>query len=618
MLRKENRYILQKKNDILYKKLMKIEEERNFLIKKEKSKSGEPTLIVNYEGSDIYLHSKYNPIAEAIRFVQQFDDITDYEHILFIGTGLGYHLLEILRTNKSINFSVFEPNIEVLYHFLTEVNLEKLGPNRIKNIFSDLSEVTDAYNFVEVLGIMNTNITFPISEKISKVEIDHNMNLITNVLKDKKNTIITNAAFQKRWIINSIKNFPSILKTPNILVDIDVSDFKGKPVILVSAGPSLSYEYEYLKYIKDHGLAYIFSVGSAINSLIENDIYPNATLSYDPTEGQFKVLAKLKEKNIDSVPLIFGSTVGYETLVDYPGSMIHMLTSQDTVSANLLDTSTDIDIVLDAPSIAIVTFQLLTLLHVSEIILVGQNFSYMDNRRYADGIEYDFVKNELSEEEKREVIEVENVEGELVSTSEGFLRMKANLEYHIQQNSFIPVINTTQKGAMIKGSTYKLLKEVIYENLQKEHITNENWYNKKSSYDVNYVNKQVVLLNEENKQILMLIEKSSKVLDKIESILDKNSINKLEKLYGEFDLEFNKLKQNIFYYTIIEPMIRVQNEVLANKTKEIKFEQNTRKKARLVIASFSEFINVIRLNFEFVKPIFDEFMIEMGVPVEEN
>lgn len=113
--------------------------------------------------------------------------------------------MEILRTNKSINFSIFEPNIEVLYHFLTEVNLEKLGPNRIKNIFSDLSEVTDAYNFVEVLGIMNTNITFPISEKISKVEIDHNMNLITNVLKDKKNTIITNAAFQKRWIINSIK-----------------------------------------------------------------------------------------------------------------------------------------------------------------------------------------------------------------------------------------------------------------------------------------------------------------------------------------------------------------------------------------------------------------------------
>lgn len=34
MLRNENRYILQKKNDILFKKLMKIEEERNFLIKK--------------------------------------------------------------------------------------------------------------------------------------------------------------------------------------------------------------------------------------------------------------------------------------------------------------------------------------------------------------------------------------------------------------------------------------------------------------------------------------------------------------------------------------------------------------------------------------------------------
>jgi hypothetical protein len=618
MLRTENRLILEKKNEILYKKLMKLEREGNFLIKKEVSKSGEPTLKVNYEGANIYLHSKYNPTAEAERFVKQFDDITDYEHIFFIGSGLGYHLRDLLQKNKSINFSIFEPNIEVLFHFLTEVNLESLGPKRIKHIFSDLSEVTDLYNFVEGLGNKNTNIIFPISEKISKTEIDYNMNLIRDVLKDKKSTIMTNAAFQKRWIINSIKNFPKLLKTPNILMDIDVNDFKGKPVILVAAGPSLSYEYEHLKYIKDHGLAYIFSVGSAINSLIENDIYPNATLSYDPTEGQYKVLAKLKAKKIDSVPLIFGSTVGFETLEDYPGSMVHMITSQDTVSANLLDTSTDIDIVLDAPSIAIVTFQLLTLLQVSEIILVGQNFSYLDNRRYANGIEYDFVENELSDEEKREAIEVENIDGKFVSTSEGFLRMKTNLEYHIQQNPFIPVINTTQKGAKIKGTSYKLLKEVIHENLQQEHITHENWFNKKSSYDVNYVQKQLELMNEENEKIVLLIEQSSKVLSKIKSTLERNSLAKLEKLYVEFDLEFNKLKQNKVYSTILEPMIRVQNEILANKSKEIKFEQNTRKKARLVIDSFYEFINVIRLNYEFVKPIFEEFMKEMGVPIEEN
>jgi len=37
--------------------------------------------------------------------------------------------------------------------------------------------------------------------------------------------------------------------------------FKDKPAILVSAGPSLDYEIENLRYIKENGLAYISQSG---------------------------------------------------------------------------------------------------------------------------------------------------------------------------------------------------------------------------------------------------------------------------------------------------------------------------------------------------------------------
>ena len=33
--------------------------------------------------------------------------------------------------------------------------------------------------------------------------------------------------------------------------------------------------------------------------------------------------------------MIFGSSVGYETLIDYPGEKYHMITSQDTVSITI-------------------------------------------------------------------------------------------------------------------------------------------------------------------------------------------------------------------------------------------------------------------------------------------
>lgn len=183
---------------------------------------------------------------------------------------------------------------------------------------------------------------------------------IVSFFKNEKNKIVTSFSFQKRWTINAIKNFPTIVKTPNILKDVERSQFKDKSAIIVAAGPSLNEEFENLRQIKDKGgLAYIFSVGSAINSLIDQGgIYPDATCTYDPQERNQMVIQKVKDKNITNIPLIFGSTVGYETLDDYNGPMLHMFTSQDTLAPPfLLREVDDFKVVYDAPSIAVVTYQ---------------------------------------------------------------------------------------------------------------------------------------------------------------------------------------------------------------------------------------------------------------------
>lgn len=78
--------------------------------------------------------------------------------------------------------------------------------------------------------------------------------------------------------------------------DIDQKAFEGKPAIIVAAGPSLSEEFEHLKFIKENGLAYIFSVGSAINALIEHGIYPDAACTYDPKERNQNVIRIIKDR----------------------------------------------------------------------------------------------------------------------------------------------------------------------------------------------------------------------------------------------------------------------------------------------------------------------------------
>ena len=55
------------------------------------ARNGMPTLKVEKDGKSLYLHSSYNPEAEAERFVDQFTGVEKYRHVFFWG-GLGYHV----------------------------------------------------------------------------------------------------------------------------------------------------------------------------------------------------------------------------------------------------------------------------------------------------------------------------------------------------------------------------------------------------------------------------------------------------------------------------------------------------------------------------------------------
>jgi len=617
MILADNSKIIREKNNWIYEKIKVYDIVPPQNIITENAKNNESTLKMLNENSEVFIHSKYDPAREAETFLRQFENIESYDHILFIGTGLGYHIKSLLKNYKQIKFSIFEPNIEILYYFLKEVNLKNLGLNRLQSIFTSVEQLNNIQEFSKQMGNKTLIITLPFVNKYYSEQIQIGLITIKNALQEKKMQVVTNALFQKRWILNSLKNFPKIMESPNILYHIAPNTFKDKPVILVSAGPSLSFEIENLKYIKEHGLAFIFSVGAAINSLIDSDIIPDAACTYDPTVNNQFVFEKVKKRKIKELPLIFGSSVGFETLENFPGPLIHMITNQDTIAGNLLDFSEKNEIIEDAASIATVTLQLLLKLEVSEVILVGQNFAYFENKSYAKGIEN---KNELNQSEKDSFIMIEDVNGNSVATSNGYIRMKNNFEVYIERNPLFKVINTTQYGAKIKGTEFKLLESVIKDNLLKNNIVNEGWFNTISNYNFSFMENKIRELNTAFNRFNSEIGKTSKVLGEIEKTLNKNALQRLERLYGEFDVSFSSLKQNFFYSTIIEPMIRVQNEVFNEKSGNIKYEKNVRKKAKDIIEIFGGILERIELNFEFIKPIFEEFKNEMkekGVSIDD-
>ncbi|SCL91500.1 motility associated factor glycosyltransferase family protein [Sporanaerobacter sp. PP17-6a] len=608
MILTDNINILRESCPQSWEKIKNIENNLDLnMVHVEPAKKEGQTLFINQGNKRVYMHSKYDPLKEAGTIVDGYKDVKDGSSVIFYGTGLGYHIEIFLKKHPNVNYYIVESVPEILYTYLSEKSLKELPIKRLKGIILGIDEqkiVSFLNNIIDKTRKDTIIVELPIHKSVFPKEYERFLDIFKRAIKNKKSELHTEFSFQKRWILNSMKNFKYIVSTPNILME-KKGHFKGKPAILVSAGPSLDDEIENLKYIKEKGLAYIFSVGSAINTLIYNDIYPHAACTYDPTVNNQKVFAKVKEQNISDIPIIFGSSVGYETLIDYPGEKYHMITSQDTVSNYYLKTEDEskMNIVFDAPTIAVVTLQLLYQLGFDPIILVGQNLAYKGKKRHSEGIEY---SKDISKEEIEKGIWVKSVDGSEVLTNEGFNRMRKQMEYYISIFTGLKVINTTKGGANIEGTGFKELRDIIGDYLVDE-VFDENWLNgTKVIYDKEYLKAQADKMDKSHSEALKIIREYREVIEKIFNLVKNQNFSQSENMYSKLDNIRFKMNDNDFFKTFILPMNRVNYKVLIDGIESMKSERAPLMKGLRIISTFKNFVEVCNNDIKLIDPVYKE------------
>jgi hypothetical protein len=606
MILTENINILKELNPKVWDGLKQYEDEKNrALFQMEETMKGHETLAINKDARKIYLHSKYDPIREANTILNSYGDMDENSSIIFYGTGLGYHIRLILERYPNIKYYIYEPIPELMYNFLSHINLKAFYKSSLMGISMEgYFNIEGLSRFIDLNKDNIVIAELPSHKQNFPEEFNKFNEMFLELIKSKRTQLATNYSFQKRWIINSMKNLGEVLSTPNILIE-KKGEFKNRPAILVAAGPSLNEEIENIKYIKENGLAYIFSVGSAINTLIYHDIYPDVATTYDPTEKNQTVFKTIKDKDIKDIPMIFGSSVGYETLINYPSEKYHMLTSQDTVANYFLKTSggQQISIVQDAPSIAVVTFQLLYELGFSKIILVGQNLGYRDREKHSEGI---FYSSHLTKEEVEKAIKVKDVYGEEILTNEGFNSMRLQMEHYIKHLSNIKVINTTKGGAHIEGTEFIGLKEVI-DNILKEKIVEENWLDGDiTNYDKDYLDLKTRNMDRAYNKALKTNREYRDILNKIDKAINNRDFSQAENLYIKLDRELRKIENNDFYKTFVLPMNRVQYKILADDIDYLNDIRDPYEKGKKIVESFRNFIDICIRDIEMIDLVYIE------------
>jgi hypothetical protein len=447
---------LKEKYPKIYTKVKDTSQDDDYRLHILPAKLGGNTLQYEGEGKKVFIHSSYDPIKEAKRWAGNVDLKQDSVVIVY-GLGFGYHVEQLLKRMGDENrLLIVEPSASIFLHAVEMDWVRQLLEE--KRVFISVADD-------------QKGITFFLSQYIPYDKMEHcvfvdfgpysrifsrNYKDFTDAIRDVINAKVINRNtllhFAAQWQDNFFSSLPYALSS--IPIGRIFDKFIGKPVVIVSAGPSLNKNMHLLKDIKNKAL--ILCVGTALKALLKEDIIPDIVVSVD---GSLKNYEHFKDVSC-SIPLAYSFTLHPSIVEAWQGPRFFM-NIYDPMSMWLeAQLGEAIGMVESGPSVANVSFSLALHMRANPIILIGQDMAYSpDGHTHAQGTTYEKDKVEVDSGKYKYV---EGIDGQPVPTSASFLSFLTWFENTIQaKGDDVTVIDATEGGAKIHGAHIMTFREAI-------------------------------------------------------------------------------------------------------------------------------------------------------------
>ncbi|MER2169952.1 MAG: 6-hydroxymethylpterin diphosphokinase MptE-like protein [Psychrobacillus psychrodurans] len=500
----------------------------------EQSKNGLEILKIN----DFYIHSKYNPIAEAERMITK-DLFFDYIYILF-GYGMGYLKDSLINNNVEANNIII---IDPIYEFLPT---KETGVA----IFSD-TEGLELENFIsdklENLSTKVKVICTPNYDKILPQEYSNLLKTIRDVQIMHKITVNTAHRYAKAWQENYIHNTYHAFKDPSIEA---LKKIYSHPVVLASGGPSLTKQLPLLKKMQDKVI--ILAAGSTVNSLLKAGIEPDYIVTVD---GGIENYKHFKELKLSKTKLLYHLGSYYKIQDEYKNLKYSFLELIDNDFAQLLKKTLNLNIPLirGGGSVANFAFVIASYISTGPIAFIGQDLAYTNNLTHAKHNKY---LKEIDEEykKKRGMFEVKGYFGESVLTDYAFYAMKKNFEitYKLLEHE-APIFNCTEGGVCIGG-----INQCTFEKFIEDYV--QNCFVKKiEDGEIKSLIRDTADYKKKLKEQVDLYDKIGSEIEIALNLLKRNKSNyffemKTIKELDKIDEKINNWISNVFIQRIVEPI----------------------------------------------------------------
>ncbi|MBG9692374.1 hypothetical protein ABD91_16215 [Lysinibacillus sphaericus] len=395
------------------------------------TKNEKPNAKVN----GYYLHSNYNPEAEAEKYINN-NYKEGYLNILF-GYGLGYIANAIAKKYDNTDILVYDP-------LFSSLNIE--NKDEIEGVFLDLQDFCNrSEDYIAEFDRKVNILLSPNYDKIFNKEYKEFLDYIRHIqIEDivNENTI---RFFGDLWQENYIMNLHYVHK------DLSLKELYNKydcPVILASGGPSLTKQLPLLKKIKDKCL--IISAGSTINSLLAADIIPDYVVTMDGGESNYLHFKNIKNWDFD---LIYGLGNAWKIERDFKGNRYSFcFYGEDSIKKRIKEgLGKDLPMLSTGGTVAITALEVASKISTGPIAIIGQDLAYTNNKSHAENNKrYSKLNDEFYKKDM--VFDVEGYYGEPVKTNHQFNSMRKSLEklYQILQHHH-KIYNCTEGGVKING-----------------------------------------------------------------------------------------------------------------------------------------------------------------------
>lgn len=405
-----------------------------------------PTIKIETSSKIVTLHSKYNPLREAQSWAKQEIkgiNLSEYDEITVLGIGAGYHIQALSEIIPNIPIQVIELNTQ-LFNWFTESYFNQIIDTLANVTIKNLDSISKKQRHILFSSLSSSNLLIHKSTLDILPKEHEGLKEILEDIQFKKHSIRNQIDHMKEnFIENTNLNDKGILNNLNM--------FGNKPMILISAGPSLDKQIPLLKEIHKERKFILCAVGTSLKPLINNDIIPNICSIIDPNPG---TLEQLTDLNLKDTTLYYMSTTYYKTVAIHKGPR-RILWQKGFKEAELRAIKGGEPLIETGGSVATALLSLMTLLGTGPIALVGQDLAYTNGLSHAT---HAHAQKKLIENEvKYNTLNYDQTN--TVPTARNLTIYRKWFEEFANKKSRLDLYNCTEGGAYINNWKHISLNE---------------------------------------------------------------------------------------------------------------------------------------------------------------